>query len=174
MTQTSFQATVDTFLASKRIAVAGVSRKGNLPANYIYKKLREAGYEVFALNPAVDTIEGDACYPSLSSIPGGVEALMIATPPAAAIDLVKQCIALGIPQVWMHRSVDGGSYHETAAELAREHGITVIPAGCPMMFVGPVDFAHRCMKFVFKLTGSLPKKIPAGETAASGLLEAGG
>ena len=167
MTYTSFQAAVDAFLASKRIAVAGVSRKGNLPANHIYQKLRGAGYEVFALNPAADTIEGDACYASLSSIPGGVDALMIATPPAAAIDLVKQCISLGVSQVWMHRSADGGSYHEMAAELAREHGITVIPAGCPMMFVGPVDFAHRCMKFVFKLTGSLPNKIPAAGTAAT-------
>ena len=38
--------TVSDFLAQKRIAVAGVSRNGDAPANLIYRKFREAGYQV--------------------------------------------------------------------------------------------------------------------------------
>lgn len=40
------------FLASKRLAVTGVSRepKGH-GSNVVYKRLRERGYDVFAVNP---------------------------------------------------------------------------------------------------------------------------
>ena len=48
------------FLANKRIAVTGVSRdpKGH-GSNIVYQRLRERGYEVFAVNPNADEVEGD-------------------------------------------------------------------------------------------------------------------
>ena len=74
-----------TFLASKRIAVTGVSRNGgNHGGNFVYQRLRERGYDVFAVNPHADTVEGDTCYPDLTSIPGGVEAVVIGTRPSIA------------------------------------------------------------------------------------------
>ncbi len=42
---------VEEFLARKRITVAGVSRSGSEAFNLIYRKLRDAGSEVFAFNP---------------------------------------------------------------------------------------------------------------------------
>ena len=39
------------FLRAKRIAVAGVSREAGQPANAVYRKLRDSGYEVFSINP---------------------------------------------------------------------------------------------------------------------------
>ena len=60
------------FLASKRVAVTGVSRQPkDHGSNIVYKRLRERGYEVFAVNPNADEVEGDHCYPDLRSIPGG-------------------------------------------------------------------------------------------------------
>ena len=60
------------FLAGKRIAVTGVSRTPKTHgANNVYKRLRERGYEVFAVNPNTDKVEGDRSYPDLASIPGG-------------------------------------------------------------------------------------------------------
>ena len=70
---------VDDFLAQRRIAVAGVSStEPNAPANLILRKLRDAGHEVFAVNPKVDTVEGGPCHPSLAAIPGGVDAVVAA------------------------------------------------------------------------------------------------
>lgn len=48
------------FLATKTIAVTGVSRnpKGH-GRNVVYQPLRQRGYEVFAVTPNADTIEGD-------------------------------------------------------------------------------------------------------------------
>ncbi len=45
---------VEDFLTHKRIAVAGVSRSESEASNLIYRKLRDAGSEVFAFNPNAD------------------------------------------------------------------------------------------------------------------------
>ena len=144
------------FLGRKRIAVAGVSRGGALPANAIYKKLRGAGYDVFAVNPAAIEVEGARCYPTLRAIPGGVEAVVIATPPEAADALVHECADLGIRHVWMHRSFGQGSVSASAAALGREKGLSVIDGACPMMYVNP-DVGHRCIRWILKVTGGVPK-----------------
>lgn len=155
---------VDEFLSLKRLAVAGVSRGGKEAANAIYKKLRSSGFEVFAVNPNARQIEGDACYPDIGSIPGGVEGVVIATHPDVAPEVVGQCRAAGVGHVWMHRSFGGGSVSAAAVELCREAGISVIPGACPMMYCKPVDLGHRCMRWILGVTGGLPKTIPVGET----------
>ena len=73
------------FLAHKRVAVTGVSRTPDTHAsNTVYKRLRDRGYEVFAVNPNTDEVEGDPAYHDLRSIPGGVEAVVIGTSPEHA------------------------------------------------------------------------------------------
>ena len=111
------------FLASKRVAVTGVSRepKGH-GSNVVYKRLRERGYEVFAVNPNADEVEGDRCYHDLRSIPGGVDAVVIATRPEIAEETMRECAELGIKHVWMHRGPGAGSVSEAAADYGREQG----------------------------------------------------
>ena len=139
---------ISDFLAQKKIAVAGVSRQGDVPANVIYKKLRSSGYQVFALNPHAIELEGDACYPDLSALPERVDALVIATRPDQAVGLIRQCQANGVARVWFHRSVGQGSYNDEAAGLGREFGIKVISGGCPMMYCQPVDIFHKCLRWM--------------------------
>ena len=152
---------VEDFLAQKRIAVAGVSRRRHNAANMIYRKLRKTGYQVFAINPKVETVEGDPCYPDLKSVPEKTDGLVIVTRPEVAEQLVRQCAEVGIPRVWMHRSLGfmGTSISEQAIEFCRENSMTVIPGGCPMMFCKPVDFAHTCLHWMLKLIGGLPKQV---------------
>jgi predicted CoA-binding protein len=152
------------FLALKRIAVAGVSRNGDLPANAIFRKLRNAGYEVYPVNPRADNVEGVKCYPDIASIPGGVDGVVIATHPAVTLQLVRECSQLGVKHVWMHRSFGQGSVDEEAVRLGREQGLSVIPGSCPMMFCDPVDFPHRCMRWWLHVTGT--EAEPAQETLA--------
>ena len=148
------------FLAHKRIAVTGVSRtpQGH-GANVVYQRLRDRGYEVFAINPNADEVEGDRCYHDLKSVPDGVEAVVIATRPETAELTMRECVELGIGFVWMHRSVGGGSVSDTATAFGRRHGITVIDGGCPLMFDPAADFGHKAMRFVFTRTGKVPKKV---------------
>ena len=48
----------DLFLANKRVAVTGVSREaGSHGGNIVYQRLRERGYDVFAVNPNAEEVE---------------------------------------------------------------------------------------------------------------------
>jgi uncharacterized protein len=146
------------FLANRRIAVTGVSRSSKEHgSNFVYKRLRERGYEVFAVNPNADTVEGDPCYHDLKSIEGGVEAVVIGTRPEVAIDTMRECAELGIGNVWMHRGPGEGSVSAEATDYGRERGITVIDGGCPLMFGPTSDFGHKVMRVLF--AGHVPRHV---------------
>jgi predicted CoA-binding protein len=148
------------FLGKKRIAVTGVSRNAaSHGSNAVYKRLRARGYTVFAVNPNADQVEGDTCYHELSAIPGGVEAVVIGTRPDHAEATMRECAALGIKQVWMHRSFGGGSVSAAATAYGRGQGITVIDGGCPLMFEGAADGFHKVLGFVCTLTGKAPRQV---------------
>lgn len=150
----------DHFLTNRRIAVTGVSRnRANHGGNVVYQRLRERGYEVFAVNPNADTVEGDPCYMDLKSIPGGVDAVVIATRPSITEQTMRECVELGITDVWMHRAFGEGSVSDEATTYGRERGVTVIDGGCPLMFEPCDDAGHRFMRRVFTWTGKVPKHV---------------
>lgn len=163
----SIDSLVEDFLAQKKIAVAGVSRGKKAAANLIYKKLKGAGYQVFAVNPSAEEIAGDPCYPDLKSLPACADGVVIATSAERAEDIVRQCAETGVPRVWMHCSLGSTrkaatkwaakstSVSEEAVRLCNENGITVITGACPMMFSKPVDPAHTIMRGVLRLFGGL-------------------
>jgi uncharacterized protein len=148
---------VETFLGGRRIAVAGVSRTGNQPANAIFRRLRDTGHEVVPVNPNTTAVEGQKCYSDLGSIPGAIDGVMVVTHPDASVEVVRQAVSRGIRQIWFHRSFGDGSVSEIALRECREHGIEPIVGGCPMMFCGKVDPFHRCTRWFL----GLRKRIPA-------------
>jgi uncharacterized protein len=148
------------FLAGRRVAVTGVSREPNSHgSNVVYKRLRERGYEVFAVNPNADEVEGDRSYHDLRSIPGGVDGVVIATRPEIAEATMRECAELGIEHVWMHKGPGPGSVSPTAAEYGRRQGVTVIDGGCPCMFGRTADGGHKAMRFLFTLSGHVPREV---------------
>ena len=146
------------FLTKKRVAVTGVSRTPKTHgSNNVYRRLRERGYDVFAVNPNAHEVEGDRSYPDLKSIPGGVEAVVIGTRPEIAERTMEECATLGIKHVWMHRGPGAGSVSAAATDYGRQHDITVIDGGCPLMFEPTADFGHKIMRFVY--AGKVPKQV---------------
>jgi uncharacterized protein len=148
------------FLANKRIAVTGVSHapRGH-GSNAVYQRLRARGYQVFAVNPNAEQVEGDRTYPNLSAIPDGVEAVVIGTRPEHAEDTIRECVTLGIRQVWMHRGFGGGSVSAQAAEYGRRHGIRVIDGGCPLMFDPTADGGHKMMCTLLTWFKKVPRTV---------------
>ena len=147
-----------TFLACKRIAVTGVSRSPkDHGANTVFRRLRERGYDVFAINPNAAEVEGADSYADLKSVPGGVHAVVIGTRPEIADETMRECVELGISQVWMHRGPGAGSVSATATDYGRKHGVTVIDGGCPCMFDPTADFGHKVMRAF--LRSHIPKSV---------------
>lgn len=146
---------VQDFLAQKRIAVCGLSRSKDSGAGAIYLKLRDNGYQVFAVHPTAESLHGDPCYPNLSAIPDGVDAVFIMNRPSVAETIVDEALQLGIRRVWMHNNtLMPSSVSATAVDRCQAAGANVISVGCPMMFLKP-DFFHNGMRWFLGATRRL-------------------
>ncbi len=153
----AFNEMADDFLAQKKIAVVGVSRKENEAANLIYKTLRSKGYQPFGVNPNLERIQGDPCYANIAAIPESLDGAFIMTKPEISKQVVAECIEAGVPRVWMHENALAGAANSSvspeAVEMCKENGVQVIAGGCPMMFL---EFGHKCMRVIMGLMGKLP------------------
>jgi hypothetical protein len=86
-----------------------------------------------------------------------VEAVVIGTRPELAEGTMRECAELGIRHVWMHRGPGAGSVSGAATIFGREHGITVIDGGCPLMFAPTADFGHKVMRAIYR--SHVPKRV---------------
>lgn len=151
---------VQDFLAQKKIAVVGVSDKRDTGCNLSYRKFKENGYTVYAVNPRISSFEGDPCYPDLKSLPEKPDGVFILANPKVTEQIVQQCVDLGVKRVWMHCMMGTKpglaqgmtSVSQSAVDLCKTNGITVIPGSCPNQFLKP-DFGHGMMRSMWKLFG---------------------
>jgi predicted CoA-binding protein len=143
------------FLGGRRIAVAGVSRGTDSSANPVFRKLRDVGYEVFPVNPNASEVEGVECFPNLQSVPGELDGVVIATHPDVSIDVARDAAARKVPRVWFHRSFGRGSVSDAAVRECVSAGMRCIVGGCPLMYCGPVDVGHRCMRWWLEWRGCI-------------------
>lgn len=151
---------VQDFLAQKRIAVVGVSDKRDTGCNLAYTKFKDAGYEVFAVNPRIASFQGDTCYPDLASLPSKPDAVFILASPKVTDQIVSQCVDLGVKHVWMHCMIGTKpglaasmtSVSQSAVDVCKANGISVIPGSCPNQYLNP-DGGHKFMKGMFSLFG---------------------
>ena len=151
---------VQDFLAQKKVAVVGVSYKRDTGCNISYKNFKQNGYQVYAVNPRISTYDGQACYPDLKSIPEKVDAVFILASPKVTEQIVQQCVDLGVKHVWMHcmmgtkpgLAAGMTSVSQSAVEMCKANGITVIPGACPNQFLKP-DFGHAVMRGLFRILG---------------------
>ncbi|MCC7448889.1 MAG: CoA-binding protein [Anaerolineae bacterium] len=156
---------VQDFLAQKVIAVVGVSDRRETGCNLNYRKFKENGYKVYAVNPRLSTFDDAPCYPDLTSIPEKPQAVFMLTSPGVTEAIVRQCAALGIKHVWMHYlmgtkpglSAGSTSVSQAAVDMCRANGIAVIPGSCPAQFLKP-DFSHALMCKLWNVFGLLSVK----------------
>ena len=151
---------VQAFLAQKKIAIVGVSDQRETGCNLAYKKFKENGYQVFAVNPRISMYDGSLCYPDLKSIPEKPDAVFILTSPNVTEQIVRQCVDLGIKHVWMHcmmgtkpgLAASMTSVSQSAVDMCKANGIAIIPGSCPNQFLKP-DFGHNMMRGMWRLFG---------------------
>ncbi|MEK7406827.1 MAG: CoA-binding protein [Acidobacteriota bacterium] len=149
---------IDEFLAQKRIAVVGVSRRPSDFNRKLFDEFRRRGYDAVPVNPQAKEIDGQPCFARVQDISPPVDAALLMTPARVTEQMVRDCAAAGISRVWMYRAVGRGAVSQAAVDYCQAHGIQVIAGRCPFMFFPGTAFFHRLHGVFLKLTGGYPTR----------------
>lgn len=112
--------------SARTIAVVGMSPKPARDSHRIAKRLMDWGYRVIPVRPAISEVLGQKAYPSLAEVPERIDLVDVFRNSADAGPVVEQCVALGLPAVWLQLGV----YNEAAADKALAAGMTVVMDLC--------------------------------------------
>ncbi len=147
--QVALRERIQSFFSGKTFAVAGVSRNKKKFGYLAYSELKEAGFRVLPINPNMSEIDGEHCYPRLSSIEEPVDSLLVCTESIGLV--VDEAIALGIPNVWLQNGIN-------SKELDNMNilGLNLVQNECILMYAAPHKFPHNFHRFVRKTFGKLP------------------
>lgn len=143
---------IENFIQGKRLAVVGISQKDKKKfGNMAFQELKTRGYELFAVHPEAQEIDGEPCYPSLSALPSKVDGVLISVPPKKAKAVLNEAATAGIKKVWLQQGAESADVLAEAQRL----GLEVISGKCILMYAPPVRSFHGFHRFVVKLTGQL-------------------
>jgi len=151
------------FLASKRIAVVGLSRRENDFSRMVLRELVRRGHDVVPVHPALKEAEGRTCYARVQDVRPPPDAALIMTPPAITEQIVRDCAEAGVSRVWLHRGVGPGAASEAAIAFCAAKGIRLVRDLCPFMALPDASFAHRLHGFFrrgFAGHGAAPARAP--------------
>ena len=116
--------TAELLLQSNRWAVVGANNNPEKYGNIIYKRLKAEGREVYAVNPLYDTVDGDTCYPDLTSLPVRPDVVNMVVTPKRGYAVVDEAEALGIRHMWFQP----GTHDDELLEYTEEKGMTALTA----------------------------------------------
>ena len=111
---------------SRNIAVVGISNKLGRPSLTVASYLKGQGYSIIPVNPTIQDVNGEKCYPDLGSIPEKVDVVDIFRKPQDVLPVVEEAIRIGAKTVWMQE----GIVNEDAARKAKEAGLQVVMDKC--------------------------------------------
>lgn len=118
------------FVNQRVWAVVGASSNPRKYGNIIFHDLRDAGYEIYGVNPNESSVDGIPVYPTLASLPVKPEVVDIVVPPHVTESIVRDCYELGIERVWMQPGAESAE----AVAFCEDKGIKVIYGGpCAMV-----------------------------------------
>lgn len=112
--------------STKVIAVVGLSDKPDRASHGVAAFMQSKGYRIIPVNPALSTVLGEKCYPSLRDVPEKVDMVDVFRRPDVVPAIVEEAIAIGAKSVWMQEGV----VHNAAADRARAAGLKVVMDRC--------------------------------------------
>jgi len=110
-------------------AVVGCSPDPRRDSHRVARVLQRHGFRVIPVNPTIEELLGERCYPSVAAIPAeeGVEGVDIFRRADKAGAHVDEAIAAGVRAVWLQLGV----VDEPAAQRALAAGLLVVMDRCP-------------------------------------------
>lgn len=136
--------------------MVGVSRDPKDFSRLLFREMCDRGYEMVPINPAADVIDGRECFHSLRTVKDSIEGVLVMTPSSATLQVVVDCAAAGIRNVWIYRAGGQGAVSPEATAFCLQNGIRVVNGHCPFMFFQETKFVHRMHGFLLKITLRYP------------------
>jgi predicted CoA-binding protein len=146
-------AIIESFLSPKKLAIVGASRNPKKFGRQVYDALKEKGFTVYGVNPNAAYLNGDPCYPDITSLPPEVDRVYIVTPPEKTAENVRMALDKGIKNIWIQQRSDSGE----ALEMLKDTDVTLIHNQCIMMYASPVKGPHKFHRFINKVFGKYPR-----------------
>jgi predicted CoA-binding protein len=136
------------FVESKTVAIAGVSRNKKKFGNYVFRNLKEKGYQVLPINPNATEIEGVSCYADVTALPADITHLIVMTPKNETLSVVEAAVNKGIKNIWVQQSSETKEVMDFAADKKQNF----IFKKCIMMYAEPKGM-HKFHRFMNDLFG---------------------
>lgn len=136
---------IEAFLARKRIAIVGVSRKAASYIRLVFAELRRCGYDLVPVHPLAGEIEGVPCARSLAEVQPPPEAVLILTRPELYAQLGEEARQAGAAAVWFRQ------------KRPAMDGITVVSGECPLAWLRGAGWIHRFHRALRRRAGTLPQ-----------------
>lgn len=146
------QKIVDEFLSQKEIAIVGVSSNKKKFGTIVYNDLKSKGYNVYAVNPQLQSIDGDKVYSSVSELAEKVKAIVTIIPPEQTLKILPEAEEKGITHFWFQQ----GSSDERVEDYCDEYKLKYVADECILMFTQPSAFIHKAHKWINGVLGKLP------------------
>ncbi len=148
---------IQEFLAQRRVAFVGVSRKETDFSRHLFREFVNRGYDVVPVHPHASEIEQRPAVPRVQDIKPPVRAALVMTPRELSERIVLDCADAGIDLVWLYGVSGKEDVHPSALEAGRKHGVGIIAGYCPYMFFSKVPFYHTIHRYVWKMIGRYPQ-----------------
>jgi predicted CoA-binding protein len=112
---------------AKTVAIVGISDKPDRPSFGVAKYLHESSeYELYFVNPALDSLFGLPAYKSLADIPVAIDIVDVFRKPEDCMSVLESALDVGAKAIWLQL----GIRNEEVAEKAHEAGMTVVMDRC--------------------------------------------
>ncbi|HXB68960.1 MAG TPA: CoA-binding protein [Candidatus Acidoferrales bacterium] len=147
---------IGNFLALRRLAVVGVSRHASDFSRVLFRELRQRGYDLVPVNPALTEVDGIPCEAIIADISPPVEGALLLTSPSVTDKVLADCAHAGIHHVWLYRASGAGAVSPSAISFCEAHGISVVGGECPLMFLTETGWIHRLHGFCRTIMGTYP------------------
>lgn len=113
----------------RTIVVVGLAADPSRPSYYVSEYMQQQGYRIIPVNPDLEEVLGERCYPDLASVPEPVEFVNVFRRPQFCAGVARDAVAVGAKAVWLQQ----GILSEEARRIAEAAGLAYVEDRCVMV-----------------------------------------